>query len=266
MALYLVHVSGDRGELNIKTDSYKKGNTIKKFSNWKEIQTSPWSNGFGEFPGAYFSLVTKHNLKKLNLFPGKFALFFSVRLLEQHNWHFNLSDQNGMISEFNTYYPWNLDKALQKIKGVDTNEVVFHDPVPMKYCVQILEKPVTYVPGNNEGFLPQHQLVNDVPPDMSKKPFYVYPFEDEWGGVSVPPIPKSSPAFFRMMAQVAGVSLDEVPWYKKIFKSNHDVSVSEIKKRAKYLWKHRDQQNLEILKDYTSGHKSINKIITSSSL
>lgn len=272
MALYLIHISGDRGELNLETDQYKGGNSINKFSKWKEIRTSPWYDGFGEFPGAYFSLVTEDNLKKLNIYFGKFALFFSARLLEQKNWHLNLGDQNGMISEFNTYYPWNLDEALEKIKknsGIDLNEVVFHDPVPMKYCVHIVEKPADFAPGNKDKFLPQHRLVNDVPPDMSKQPFYVYPFEDEWNGASATPLPKSSPAFFHMMTQVAGVNVDDRPWYKKVFntfKSNKDVSLEAIKKRTKYLWTHRDEQHIQFLEDYTSGHKSINKQIVQSSL
>lgn len=274
MALYLIHVSGERGELNLKTDQYKGGNNINIFSKWKEIRTSPWTDGFYEFPGAYFSLVTEDNLKKLNIYFGKFALFFSVRLLEQTNWHLNLGDQNGMISEFNTYYPWNLDEALEKIKqlnktGIDLNEVVFHDPVPMKYLVQIIEKPANFEPGNKDKFLPQHRLVNDEPPDMSKKPFYVYPFEDSWTGVSSKPIPKSSSAFFHMMARVAGVNLDDRPWYKKTlntFKSNNNVLVEEIKKSAKFLWTHRDEQHIEFLEDYTAGHKSINKMIIHSSI
>ena len=236
MALYLVHVSGD-----IFSD--ENVNVTK----WKELRTSDkWSDK--EFPGVYFSLITKDNIHKEQLYPGKKVMFFSVKLLEQHNWHLNIKDHNGYVSEYNTYFPWNLEEALKKIKSVknDSNEVVFHDPVSLKYLCQVVAKPEDYKPGDK--FLPNQRMETDESPDMTKKPFYVYPFESEYTGIDQG-FQKSSKAWFKMMCEVAGISTFE-----------------QMKKRAKYLWTHRDEQHIEILKEYTLGHKSLNKSITHTSL
>jgi len=227
MALYLVHVTSDT-------------NVTK----WKELRTSDkWSDK--EFPGVYFSLITKDNFNKEQLFFGKKVMFFSVKLLEQHNWHMNMKDHNGFVSEYNTYFPWNIDEALKKIKS-GSNEVVFHDPVSLKYLCQVVAKPEDYKPGDT--FLPDQRMETDEPPDMTKKPFYVYPFENEYTGIDQG-LKKSSKAWFEMMCQVAGIS-----------------TFDQMKQRAKYLWTHRDEQDIEILKEYTLGHKSLNKYITHTSL
>ena len=244
MALYLVHVAVDF----MSTENI---NVTK----WNELRTSDkWYDG--EFPGVYFSLITKDNLRKERLYPGKKVMFFSVKLLEQHNWHLNLKDNNGYVREYNTYFPWNLDEALEKIKSEkigSSNEVVFHDPVSLKYLCQVVPKPEDYTPGDN--FLPNQRMENDEPPDLTKKPFYVYPFEGEYDGVDTG-IQKSSKGWFKMMCEVAGISIPK----------QKDEMIKQLKKRAKYLWTHRDEQDVEILKEYTMGHKSLNKSITHTSL
>jgi len=59
-----------------------------------------------QFPGVYFSLITKYNLKYERLFPAKNCLIFSKKLLEQQNYHINFVDYNGFINESNTYFSW----------------------------------------------------------------------------------------------------------------------------------------------------------------
>ena len=44
-----------------------------------------------------------------------------IRLL-QKNYHINFQDYNGIITEKNTYFPWNLDKFTKKIKKVSGNK------------------------------------------------------------------------------------------------------------------------------------------------
>lgn len=223
MALYLVHV------------------TDGPFSEWTELKPSKWSEN--EFPGVYFSLVTEDNLNNLRLFLGKNVLIFSAKLLDQHNWHLNLEDHNGFITEYNTYYPWNLNDVITK--KMPSNEVVFHDAISMKYLCKNLVKPENYKPGDT--FLPNYHIVNKELPDLTKQPFYVFPFEDKYTGTEKS-FKHSSKEWFKMLYKVADVT-----------------SMQELTKSSKYLYKHRDKQHLEYLEDYTLGHKSISKCITRTS-
>jgi len=78
--------------------------------------------------------ITKDNIniEPVNHF-GKYKLIFSKKLLLQKNFHINLTDHNGFISESNTYFNWELDKVVKKIKHYSSrkninligNEAVF---------------------------------------------------------------------------------------------------------------------------------------------
>lgn len=233
--LYLVHIAVDR---DLKT-------TMNEVKQWKELIIDKLWNEY-EFPGVYMSLITSDNIKKIKLYYGKYALFFSIKLLEQRNWHLNIKDHNGFVSEFNTFFPWNLDKGLEAMKKqkFDHNEVVFHDPIPMKYLCKIEDNEEV------EGFFPTERLVNDEEPDLTKDPYYVFPFEDNYSGINMG-VKKSTDNWFRMMAEVASIPI---------------TCMNKIVERSKYLYTHRTEQNIDILEEYTSGHKSINKKITQSSV
>jgi hypothetical protein len=178
-ALYLVH----------KTNKYNK-------KTWSELKT--YGNEH-QFPGVYFSLVTKQNIHEIELYPGTNCLIFSRRLLEQKNYHLNLRDYNGFITETNTCYPWNMNDAVIG----PTNEVVFHHPVPLSYLCLVL--------GCGDP-LPQYPIENETVPDMTKEPFFCYPLERNYTGIN--PLPESSREFFVRMAKMCDVdsslSTDEI--------------------------------------------------------
>ena len=126
-------------------DIYYLIHTTNNYKDWSELQTSSIDNWHDQFPGVYLTLITKYNIDSERLFPGKYILIFSYELLKQKNYHINIRDYNGNITETNTYYPWNLNRAVQEIKNIQndekkkydtiwqSNEVVFHDPISMKY-------------------------------------------------------------------------------------------------------------------------------------
>jgi hypothetical protein len=189
-----------------------------------------------QYPGVYFTLVTKQNIDKEDFFPGKYIFIFSRRLLEQANYHINIKDANGMINEHYTYYPWNIRKAMTKLWKYNMNEVVFHDNVSMDYCCKRIKK----IPGKAVStLLPHHPIENAMHPDMTKKPFYCFMSEDTYSGYPKPP--KSSLRWFAMMAKVAGITkkYDDAKSY-----------IRAIRRKSKHLCKHRDQQKLEILQNY----------------
>lgn len=135
-----------------------------------------------EFPGVYFTLVTQNTLllASYTLYPGDVALILSKRLLEQRNYHFNINDDCGHLSDKNTVFSWQLSRFLKNdglVKSIDEldddyvgNEVVFHDPVPWRYVVGVIPK---YKLSEDE--IPSTPFVTDAEPDMTLKPFFVHP-------------------------------------------------------------------------------------------
>lgn len=201
---------------------------------WENKTLTP-SKGFkSQFPGVYFSLITKTNLETEFLFPAKYFILYSASLLQQRNYHININDHNGIISEYNTYYPWNLDKALDKISD-SANEVVFHDPIPAGYIVKIIKKPPNAYMYSRKDYLPTEQLISRKKPDLTCLPFYVYPMEHTYTGTPFP-YKKSSLTWLRKIARVAGVSMNAHASRKDTRKA--------IQRRMAYLYKHRDRQNL----------------------
>uniref|UniRef100_A0A6C0LBW5 Uncharacterized protein n=1 Tax=viral metagenome TaxID=1070528 RepID=A0A6C0LBW5_9ZZZZ len=232
--LYLVHIT---------KDGYKdeNGNLI-----WTELQAS----GTDQYPGVYFTLITKDNRLTEKLFYGKNILIFSRNLLKQFDYHINVSDNNGFITENNTYFPWNLEQAVKKIKENASlpenedevnyhrmNEAVFHDPVPMEYlCMDILNK------GGNQ-VLPDYPIENDVKPNMSLLPFYCFAQPEENNRLT------SSPEFFKKIAEFCGV--DQT--------LSKDEIIEKIRKKMPFLQSHRDKQNIQMLKNiykhYVYSHR-----------
>ena len=217
---YLVHI----------TKNYTK--------DWTELRTSKVEDYEDQFPGVYLTLITKKNIHNVNLYPGKQILIFSKKLLEQLNWHINLRDYNGYISEHNTYFPWNLTDAISKINKTENkdnigNEVVFHDPIPMKYLCLVINN-LSKV--SNNMILPNIPIENKVEPDMTKKPFYCYPLEKNYTGID--PFPESSRDFFVKMAKVGNININ-LP--------TNDI-IKQIKEKIPYLYGKREEQQIEILK------------------
>ena len=147
-----------------------------------ELIPSKFENANLQFPGVYFSLITKNNINTEPLFSYKNIFIFSKKLLLQKNFHINIRDYNGWINEYNTFFSWDLDKAVNIINNFDNsigNEVVFHDPISIKYlCSYIKSDP------NSNIELPSYiDDLNIPPPDMSKLPFYCVPFENNYNGI-----------------------------------------------------------------------------------
>lgn len=193
-----------------------------------------------KFPGVYFSLVTKWNLESEIFHLGDTMLLFSVELLQQKNYHINCIDMNGIISEHNTYFPWEMDKFLKlcrennKIKSHRCyNEVVFHDPIPMKYMCHIIKKPV-FIPISN--VLPNYQIKNEHLGDYKLLPFYCYYDCSHYKGLNMSK--HNSNEWTQMMNDVCSTDL-----------TNQNAYIE----RMKYLMKYRENQNLKYLYVFTAS-------------
>ena len=222
--------------------------------NWTELKT-PKFNVDDQFPGIYLSIVTKNNIENDNFYAGKYVIFISKKILLQSNYHINEKDHNGIISEKNTFFSWNLQEFIktQKTKcGKNTSpcfsEVVFHDDIDMKYCCGIIglfQKNNSYMKIND--FLPRCSLENSENPDMTKLPFVCYPFEDMYTGTTK--IPKSSSHWFKIMAKVCNIKTNS-------FSSSSSSSmIAKFKEQAQTLHNDRGKQKLYLLKAFTTTKK-----------
>ena len=225
--LYLVHITSKK---------YKDGpdNLI-----WKEIQI----RGIDQHPGCYFSLITKDNRLTEKLFPGTDCLIFSRNLLKQINYHINICDNNGFITEENTFFPWNLEEAVKRIKEnaklpLDKekvnyhrmNEVIFHDAVSMDYlCLNMQSKVFS------TDFLPAHSIENEVKPNLLLLPFYCFAQLEEHNRY------KSSITFFIKLAEAFNVDT----------KLSKDEIINKMIEKAPFLQENRHLQNIDILKNCT---------------
>jgi hypothetical protein len=236
--LYLVH--------SISTDYDKT---------WTELKTSSVDDINHQFPGVFFTFITKETLQRESLYYNKTILIFSKKLLEQENYHINLSDYNGFINEKNTYFPWQLDKAVKKYKSIFKktnnhvgNEIVFHDPIPMKYlCAVIINKSISDEISDKYNMrmrinllLPKYEIYNDEPPDMSKLPFYCMPLEDNFTGFNKYKL--SSKKFYQKMAQLCNVNTDQT----------REKIIEEIKLKMIDIYYNRNKQNLKEFKKMKS--------------
>lgn len=221
-----------------------------------ELQPSKMTKNIDQFPGVYFSLITKSNQETEYIYPeGKNILIFSPELLHQHNWHGNVEDKQGFISEHNTYYPWNLTEFVDKIKKQDEtttmNEIVFHDPVSMKYLCRVIKRPTIEQKikkgmfGNS--YLPNKRIKNDYPPDLSLNPFYCFPFEDDFTGIKSNGWKPSSKRFYNMMYKMCLKSPNKkIPGKKEILKT--------LKRNVKKIHKTRKNQKLDILYKFSTDN------------
>jgi hypothetical protein len=216
--------------------------------NWTELRSAEF-NTTDQFPGVYLSIITKDNINTEYIFPGKYIIILSKKLLLQKNYHINLTDYNGIVSEKNTYFPWNLHKFMSKNRSLlssneTQSEVVFHDDIDMKYCCGIISilKKDTNIKINN--FLPEIEFENEEDPDMTKDPFFCYPFENIYTGSN--PLPKSSNKWYEMMSKVCKVDTDEA-------NTTPEDIIEKIKNNASELYKYRHKQNIDLLKQHTQS-------------
>jgi hypothetical protein len=162
-----------------------------------ELIPSKIENAEHQFPGVFFTLITKHNIRNEPLFSYDNILIFSKKLLEQKNYHINFRDYNGWINEENTYFHWELDKVVYKINNTENtigNEVVFHDSISMKYLCSYIKS------GTNNDLPLTIDSINIPSPDISKIPFYCIPYENNYNGIEKLNI--SSKEFYIKMAKM----------------------------------------------------------------
>jgi hypothetical protein len=209
--------------------------TNEEYKNFDTLKPS----GTGDFdlrqqyPGVYFSLITKDNFDTETLFTKKYYLLFSLELLKQKNFHINIRDMNGIINEHNTFFNWQLNEALDKIK-IDIkenkktmNEVVFHDSISMEHLCAVIEN--TFI-CNLKNNLPKVEMRNNALIDTSLLPCYCYYNDSFYTGINPPK--KSSLEWINKMNMIFQTDLtDDNKYYE----------------RVKYLYENRIEQKLDYL-------------------
>jgi len=176
-----------------------------------ELIPSKLENAEHQFPGVFFSLITKNNIHTEPLYSNDNILIFSKKLLEQKNYHINIRDYNGWINETNTFFSWELDKAVNIINNIDNeigNEVVFHDTISMKYLISYIKS------GSNKDLPNEINSINIPEADMTKIPFYCIPYENNYTGIEKLKI--SSKEFYIKMAKMCLIENIEEKTIKEI--------------------------------------------------
>ena len=194
-----------------------------------------------QFPGVYFSLITKYNLKYETLFPAKNCLIFSKKLLEQQNYHINFVDYNG--------FPWELDKVIKKLKshkGDFTNEVIFHDNISLDYlCLKITLNDISSNIANlNELILPKYEMYNNTKLNKDILPFYCYAKENEYTGIN--PKKQSSNSFYKKMAIMCNIDT----------KLTREEIIEKINEKIDELNNNREKQKLKAFKFLVESDKT----------
>lgn len=142
------HNVNSNGVLSAKSSSYKE----KDFAD--------------EFPGIYMSLITEREISKNPLYFGPIIFCFSNKLLQQKNYHINITDNNGFITESITYFPHNIN-TLPNLTDVEkyykqhydsyaSGEVVFHDKININLICEIWCK-------NLETY---NNIINNIPKEL----------------------------------------------------------------------------------------------------
>ena len=106
---------------------------------------------------------------------------------------------------------------MDKYKNM--NEVIFHDPIPMKYlCTAVITYEISSLVSNNDensphkyfkenDLLPKFPIYNEEEPDMTKIPFLCYPYEMNCTGYMK--LPLSSKEFYIKMAKMSNIKFDD---------------------------------------------------------
>jgi len=191
-------------------------------------------------------------------------LIFSKKLLEQENYHINLRDYNGYINEINTYYPWELDTVVKKIRSQNkqndnwSTEVVFHDKISLDYlCMNItIPNPYNLILNSqtiNELVLPKFEVYNDILPDKTKKQFYCHAMEFKYSGIN--PLKKSSEKFYKKMAILCNVDNN----------LSREEIIEKINLKIDELHNNREKQQLSKFKSLIEFDKNRNTLVRSNS-
>lgn len=152
----------ERGGLEHRLLLGKEGIPVKPgyAGAYPEESVEDTAKGQLQFPGSYFYIENQRNLllqSPLNKYDirypdkdrDKVTLMFSLALLQQKNWHLNMIDNYGAITN-ETFSPITLSKYLTELPilygynecgvGYCREELVIHDKVPLKFCEGIIVK------------------------------------------------------------------------------------------------------------------------------
>jgi hypothetical protein len=186
-----------------------------------------------QFPGVFFSMITKANLKTERLFtPAAYLLVFSRNLLKQKNYHFNYFDMNGIITS-KTLFAWNIErhKEYESIENKIGNEIVFHDDISLDHLCRVIEVPAK--DSNMNLCLPTCAIENNATLDMEKLPFVVYIDYRTYSGIDLPFYDLNDESWLRKMCAVANLG--------------ERADLDEVKKVLRYYHTHREIQNFDAL-------------------
>ena len=214
---------------------------------WDELKTDSF-NVDDQFPGVYLSIITKFNINNETLFPGKYVMIFSKKLLLQKNYHVNVRDYNGILTETNTYYPWNINMFINECEKYSNkkteNEIIFHDNISSNYLFTIIERSTSI---QRNKILPRKEIYTDNEPNMDLIPFYCYPFEDIYTGIN--PLPQSSNEWYKMILQMCNIE------YHK--NDTIEIMLQKIREKSLELYNDRSKQNISYLEKYVKSIKNI---------
>lgn len=214
---------------------------------WDELKIASFNTN-DQFPGVYLSIITKFNIMNESIFPGKYIMFFSKKLLLQKNYHVNIRDYNGILTETNTYYPCNIDVFInegEKFSNKKTeNEIVFHDNISRDFLYMIIERS-EYM--NCNKILPRKEIETDAEPNMDLIPFYCYPFDDIYTGIN--PLPRSSIEWYITIMKMCNIEYDKNDTIK--------IMLQKIREKSIELYNDRSKQNISYLEKYLMSVKNI---------
>ena len=142
--LYLTHVTSPHNFFQI----LKSGKIYSKVDMWYEnvhaigLSYDNWnpSQNISQHPGVYMSLINNKfvdaPIRLLEDVSRPICLVFCISLLDRGDFHYNDKDSNGYITSKNTSF--NMSMSELEAKDLDiTNEVIFHQSVPLKYLKEI---------------------------------------------------------------------------------------------------------------------------------
>jgi hypothetical protein len=280
---YLTHFTTIQNSINILKLGYLLTNIerinekVKYQGVLSQTLTKYNNNDFtDEFPGVYMSYITESDINKLIdeqpvlQFSKRIMFVFSKKLLEQKNYHCNIIDHNGHMTENLTYFSFNLDKMPNQsdvikfykdiYRSYPGNEIIFHDKISLSALCEIWVF-------NNETY---NELLSNIPSkynnlikikkkypktvncpanieiDTKSLPFLI-DLDFKYSGMHKVIYPyktktKSSKSHFKKIAKIAGISENDINKY----------DLSDPQKLDDYLVKHklysyfhenRDKQN-----------------------
>jgi hypothetical protein len=171
-----------------------------------KLPDSSLHNPSSEYPGEYYTIITKQNLKDYVPYgewtQERILLVFARDALSEYDYHINTADFYGASSLTDTYYPWELnafvkDADVRSASKRSYNEVVFHDPLDWQKTLKHV-----VVPSNTfKSDMKTHGLTEPV--ELSAEEKLNFPFTK----THKPMLPQlCHPALFETQGTVMGLT------------------------------------------------------------